>query len=158
MKTDQDLIFEAYNKTLNEDYQDPASGKLDDDLMPIKNKSGFENFYAEGESFADKLSDEGLEFAIKNLNQLKGILMDEFGYRRQKGFAEDNENYNDVGVLEQLEIFMQKNPETSQELAPILNELLEIAEELVKFDEFMDGEAQDEYLYLLNKLSTTAKT
>ena len=66
-----------------EDYEDAAFGKLDDDLMPIKNKSGFENFYAEGESFADKLSDEGLEFAIKNLNQLKGILMDEFGYRRQ---------------------------------------------------------------------------
>ena len=86
MKTDQDLIFEAYNKTLNEDYQDPASGKLDDDLMPIKNKSGFENFYAEGESFADKLSDEGLKFAIKNLNQLKGILMDEFGYRRQSKY------------------------------------------------------------------------
>ena len=94
MKTDQDLIFEAYAKTLNEDdqfdgiepeedYEDAASGKLDDDLMPVKNKSGFENFYAEGESFADKLSDEGLEFAIKNLNQLKGILMDEFGYRRQ---------------------------------------------------------------------------
>ncbi len=69
-----------------------------------------------------------------------------------------NENSNDVGILEQLEIFMQKNPETSQELSPILNELLEIAEELVKFDDFMDGEAQDEYLYLLNKLSTTAKT
>ena len=67
-----------------EDYEDAAFGKLDDDLMPVKNKSGFENFYAEGESFADKLSDEGLEFAIKNLNQLKGILMDEFGYRRQK--------------------------------------------------------------------------
>ena len=69
-----------------------------------------------------------------------------------------NENYNNVGVLEQLEFFMQKNPETEQELAPILNELLEIAEELVKFDDFMDGEDQDEYLYLLNKLSTTAKT
>lgn len=66
-----------------EDYEDPAFGKLDDDLKPIKNKSGFENFYAEGETFADKLSDEGLQFAIKNLNQLKGILMDEFGYRRQ---------------------------------------------------------------------------
>lgn len=64
-------------------YEDPAFGKLDDDLRPIKNKSGFENFYAEGETFADKLSDEGLQFAIKNLNQLKGILMDEFGYRRQ---------------------------------------------------------------------------
>jgi len=97
MKTDQDLIFEAYAKTLNEDdqfdgiepeedYEDAASGKLDDDLMPVKNKSGFENFYAEGESFADKLSDEGLEFAIKNLNQLKGILMDEFGYRRQSKY------------------------------------------------------------------------
>ena len=55
-----------------EDYEDAASGK-----------SGFDNFYAEGETFADKLSDEGLQFAIKNLNQLRGILMDEFGYRTQ---------------------------------------------------------------------------
>ena len=77
------MIHDAEVGTLEEDYEDAAFGKLDDDLMPIKNKSGFENFYAEGESFADKLSDEGLEFAIKNLNQLKGILMDEFGYRRQ---------------------------------------------------------------------------
>lgn len=69
-----------------------------------------------------------------------------------------NENYNDVGVLEQLEAYYDSMQKNEQELAPILNELLEIAEELVKFDEFMDGEAQDEYLYLLNKLSTTAKT
>jgi len=73
-----------------EDYEDAAFGKLDDDLKPIKNKSGFENFHAEGETFADKLSDEGLQFAIKNLNQLKGILMDEFGYRRQ---MEKENNY-----------------------------------------------------------------
>lgn len=53
---------------------------------------------------------------------------------------------------------MSNNPATRRELAPILNELLEVAEELVRFDEFMDGEDQDEYLYLLNKLSTTART
>lgn len=76
MKTDQDLIFEAYASTLNE--EDESS------------KSGFENFYAEGETFADKLSDEGLQFAIKNFNQLKVILMDEFGYRRQ---MEKENNY-----------------------------------------------------------------
>jgi len=75
-----------------EDYEDAAFGKLDDDLKPVEAsvKSGFDNFHAEGETFADKLSDEGLQFAIKNLNQLKGILMDEFGYRRQ---MEKENNY-----------------------------------------------------------------
>ena len=69
-----------------------------------------------------------------------------------------NENYNNVGALEQLGIFIETNPVTKQELAPIYNEIEEIAEELVKFDDFMDGEDKEEYLYLIKQLSPIVKT
>ena len=45
-----------------------------------------------------------------------------------------NENYNDVGVIEQLHIFIENHPEFSKQLSPIWNEMSEIAEELGKFD------------------------
>ena len=130
MKTDQDLIFEAYATTLNESDESGAKNI----------QRGQEAISAAQEEYYKQFGAEAFE--------------DHYGFPYPH--AEDNEV--SAGVLEQLEFFMQKNPETEQELAPILNELLEIAEELVKFDDFMDGEAQDEYLYLLNKLSTTAKT
>ena len=133
MKTDQDLIFEAYAKTLNENDESRAKNI----------QRGQEAISAAQEEFYKQHGAEVFE--------------DEYGFPYPHApHAEGNEV--SIGVLEQLEFFMQKNPETEQELAPILNELLEIAEELVKFDDLMDGEAQDEYLYLLNKLSTTAKT
>jgi len=130
MKTDQDLIFEAYATTLNENDESRAKNI----------QRGQEAISAAQEEYYKDFGAEAFE--------------DHYGFPYPH--AEDNEV--SAGVLEQLEIFMQKNPETSQELTPILNELLEIAEELVKYDDFMDEEFQDEYLYLLNKLSTTAKT
>ena len=45
-----------------------------------------------------------------------------------------NENYNDVSVIEQLDIFIENHPEFSKQLSPIWNEMSEIAEELGKFD------------------------
>jgi hypothetical protein len=215
MKTDQDLIFEAYTKTLNEGshlYGDtelgPGKYKASDvtitdydieDLAPVGVGGGYEMVPVEFEDdngttmtgIVDSLYiddtgavdasgmihdaevgtlEEDNESREENIRRgEETITADQEEYYKQFGadkfedqfgfrYPEEDAEGGGSGILEQLEIFMSNNPATEQELAPILNELLEVAEELVRFDEFMDGEDQDEYLYLLNKLSTTAKT
>ena len=46
-----------------------------------------------------------------------------------------NENYGEVdSIFDELESFMRENPETENELSPILNNLLDTIEDLQKFD------------------------
>jgi DNA-binding ferritin-like protein (Dps family) len=213
MKTDQDLIFEAYTKTLNENYSEVDSifdelesfmrknPETENELSPILNNlldtiealqkfdidedniENVENFVFNLRTANNQLqsfmrknpeTESGLSPILNELDdtideldghltgeQLDGVELGGIINRLApvyEAYTKTLNENNDSGILEQLEIFMSNNPATRRELAPILNELLEVAEELVRFDEFMDGEDQDEYLYLLNKLSTTART
>ena len=177
MKIDQDLIFEAYTKTLNEGshlYGDtelgPGKYKASDvtitdydieDLAPVGVGGGYEMVPVEFEDDNGTTMTgivDSLYIDDTGAVDASGMIHDAEVGTLEERYPEEDAEGGGSGILEQLEIFMSNNPATEQELAPILNELLEVAEELVRFDEFMDGEDQDEYLYLLNKLSTTAKT
>jgi len=73
MKTEQDLIFEAYTKPLSED--------LDEDES-VGDSSGFED---NAEKFADSIGDAELEYLVNlsggEFEILKGFLQDQMGYR-----------------------------------------------------------------------------
>ena len=90
MKTDQNLIFEAYTKTkiLAENELDPESGRLDDDLVPAKTETigEFDNFIDAATNFAEAIGDKELEFLVKgltedNLGPFLGVIRDEYGFR-----------------------------------------------------------------------------
>ena len=66
-----------------------------------------------------------------------------------------NQNYNDVGVIEQLHIFIENHPEFSEQLSPIWNEMSEIAEELGKFD--IDEDNIEDIIFFINNLNGVFK-
>lgn len=75
MKTEQDLIFEAYTKpkTLSEDFDEDES---------VGDSSNFED---KAEKFADSIGDAELEYLVNlsggEFEILKGFLQDQMGYR-----------------------------------------------------------------------------
>mgnify|MGYP003640798540 CR=1 FL=1 len=75
MKTEQDLIFEAYAKpkTLSEDLEEDES---------VGDSSDFED---KAEKFADSIGDAELEYLVNlsggEFEILKGFLQDQMGYR-----------------------------------------------------------------------------
>jgi hypothetical protein len=127
MKTDQDLIFEAYakSKPLNEGSlwgQEELVRKMREDekargMVRLKKEPIPGRYHGKTvhKSKVQALLDDGWELA-------------------DKVDSEDAEDYNDVGVIEQLDIFIENHPEFIKQLSPIWNEMSEIAEELGKFD------------------------
>ena len=75
MKTEQDLIFEAYNKPkpLSEDFDEDES---------VGDSSDFED---KAEKFADSIGDAELEYLVNlsggEFEILRGFLQDQMGYR-----------------------------------------------------------------------------
>ena len=94
MNIEQDLIFEAYAKTLNEGshlYGDTKIEEYEDDqfdgMEPEEDESvgDSSNFEDKAEKFADVIGDIELEYLVNlsggEFEILKGFLQDQMGYR-----------------------------------------------------------------------------
>jgi len=128
MKTDQDLIFEAYTKTLNENYGEVDS--IFDELESFMRKN------PETESELSPILNNLLD-TIEDLHQLwKDEDNIDSVIDSVEGFVDSLNTVNN-----QLRSFMRKNPETESGLSPILNELDDTIDEL---DGHLTGEHLDE--------------
>ena len=150
MKTDQDLIFEAYIKTLiNEKYHNDALMVKGSEYIVQAEVSGDDVEITTLFKYDKKLDDHreiNLHSISPQLRQdIEDAVLNDVGGKNY----EDNEV--STGISEQLDIFIENHPEFSKQLSPIWNEMSEIAEELGKFD--IDEDSINDIEVFLDKLN-----
>lgn len=169
MKTEQDLIFEAYTSALHEEreieFETDYEAIGDDgeatvctlkykvkviDGKPVVDPNSFSlDCPMDGNSKLGYNADDDL--AMQDHDELLAYAQEDVEYQLQTD--EDNEDVAS-GIVERLEAFMRNNPETEQELTPIIADLLDTVKDLntICLDDEIDT---DELRYSLNKLADT---